>query len=325
MSPRLQSAWGWSKRVLPWLLAALVLALVARQARTVNWPEVWSAVQAIPLGQLALAAFLAALSYALYASFDLIGRHLTRSRLSVGRSLGTAAISYAFNLNFGSLVGGLALRLRLYTRWGLPVSSVAKIIAYSMVTNWLGYLWVAGVVLLWAPPGLALNWTAHWASGEFVLPIVGAGLILLARAYVALCFFSRQRQLSFREHQLELASGPLALLQAAMGGASWLLIGAIVWSLFAGRIDYLDVLGALLMAAVAGVLTHVPAGLGVLEAVFAASLGSLLPVAEVLAVVLVYRATYYLLPLVFALPAYGLSEAAARRRANTAPQEEALA
>ena len=26
MSPRLQSAWGWSKRVLPWLLAALVLA-----------------------------------------------------------------------------------------------------------------------------------------------------------------------------------------------------------------------------------------------------------------------------------------------------------
>jgi glycosyltransferase 2 family protein len=45
----------------------------------------------------------------------------------------------------------------------------------------------------------------------------------------------------------------------------------------------------------------------------------------VLAVVLVYRATYYLLPLVFALPAYGLSEAAARRQSRAAPQEEAVA
>jgi hypothetical protein len=42
--------------------------------------------------------------------------------------------------------------------------------------------------------------------------------------------------------------------------------------------------------------------------------------AEVLAVVLVYRAIYYLLPLVFALPAYGLSEAAARRQRPDGPQ-----
>jgi hypothetical protein len=50
---------------------------------------------------------------------------------------------------------------------------------------------------------------------------------------------------------------------------------------------------------------------GVLEAVVVASLGARLPAPELLAAVLAYRATYYLLPL--ALPAYGLSEAAARR------------
>lgn len=317
-SPRMRTLWGWTRKAFPWLLAAVVLTLVARQARAVAWGDVWAAVQAIPGSQLALATLLAALSYALYASFDLVGRHLTRARISAGRSLGTAAISYAFNLNFGSLVGGMAMRLRLYTRWGLSAPTVAKIIAYSMVTNWLGYAWVAGAVLLWAPPRLAEN----WASGD-LLSVVGAAMILIAVVYVALCRFSRRRRLSWRGHQLELASGPQALLQAALGGASWMLIGAIVWSVFAGRIEYLDVLGALLLAAVAGVLTHVPAGLGVLEAVFAASLGGLLPVAEVLAVVLVYRAIYYLLPLCFALPAYGLSEAAARRRRRAAAQDAA--
>ena len=311
MGPRMRTLWGWTRKAFPWLLAAVVLTLVARQARAVDWADVWAAVQAIPASQLLLATSIAAMSYALYASFDLIGRHLTRARIPVGRSLGTAAISYAFNLNFGSLVGGMAMRLRLYTRWGLTAPTVAKIIAYSMVTNWLGYSWVAGAVLLWAPPRLAEN----WASSDLVLQTLGLAMILLAVVYVALCFFSRQRQLSWRGHQLELASGPLALLQAAMG----------VWSVFAGRIDYLDVLGALLLAAVAGVLTHVPAGLGVLEAVFAASLGGLLPVAEVLAVVLVYRAIYYLLPLCFALPAYGLSEAAARRRQRASAQDGAPA
>jgi uncharacterized membrane protein YbhN (UPF0104 family) len=306
----MRTLWTWTRKAFPWLLAAVVLALVAYQARSVEWSDVWAAMRAIPNRQLALAASLAFLSYALYASFDLIGRHLTRSRLSAGRSVGTAAISYAFNLNFGSLVGGLAMRLRLYTRWGLAAPTVLKIIAYSMVTNWLGYLWVAGAVLLWAPPRL----TVDWASSDGVLRAIGAAMIVLAAIYVALCFFSRRRQWSVRGHPLELASGPLALTQAAMGGASWLLMGAIVWSVFSGRIPYPDVLGTLLLAAVAGVVTHVPAGLGVLEAVFAASLGGVLPVAEVLAVVLVYRAIYYLLPLCFALPAYGLSEAAARRR-----------
>jgi len=309
--PGLHTLWGWTRRLSPWVLAAIVLGLVARQARMVEWAEVWVAVQSLAVSQLALAAALAGLSYTVYASFDLVGRHLTRARVSVGRSLGTAAISYAFNLNFGSLVGGLAMRLRLYTRWGLSAPTVGKIIAYSMVTNWLGYLWIAGAVLIWAPPRLS----EEWLPGALVLRGAGAALVVAAAAYVVLCFVSRRRQLSLRGHSMELPSGPLALLQATLGGASWLLIAAIVWTLFAGRVDYPDVLGALLLAAVAGVLTHVPAGLGVLEAVFAASLASdRLPVTEVLAVVLVYRATYYLMPLVLALPAYGWSEAAARRR-----------
>jgi glycosyltransferase 2 family protein len=305
-----QRAWGWFKRIAPWALAALVLALVARQARTMDWPAVWQALQALSAAQLAVAAALSLVSYGLYAGFDLFGRRLTGHSLSAARTLGTAAISYAFNLNFGALVGGIALRLRLYGRWGLPVPTVLQVVAYSMATNWLGYLWVAGAVLLWAPPQLP----AAWMLPDAGLRAVGLAMVAAALACVALCRFSRQRELSWRGRTLALPSGRLAALQALAGGANWLLIGAIAWGLLGGRIDYASVLGTMLLAAVAGVVTHVPANLGVLEAVVVATLGGRLPAHELLAAMLAYRAAYYLMPLALALPAYGLSEAAARRR-----------
>ena len=318
VTPAVLRAWGWFKRVAPWALAALVLGLVARQARTVDWPAVWQALQSLSAAHLAAAAMLALVSYGLYAAFDLFGRRLTGHSLSAGRTLGTAAISYAFNLNFGAWVGGLGLRLRLYSRWGLAVPSVLQVVAYSMVTNWLGYLWVAGAVLLWAPPQLPISWTA-WMLPGAGLRAVGLAMVSAALAYLALCRFSRQRRLTWRTRTLTLPSGRIAALQALAGGANWLLIGAIAWLVMGGRIDYASVLGTMLLAAVAGVVTHVPANLGVLEAVVVATLGARLPAHELLAAMLAYRATYYLLPLMLALPAYGLSEAAARRAGPVLP------
>ena len=304
-----QLAWSWFKRVAPWGLAALVLTLVARQAHTVDWPAVLQELQRQSRGRLAAAAALALVSYGVYASFDLVGRRLTGHRLSVTRTLGTAAISYAFNLNVGAWIGSIGMRLRLYTRWGLSAPTVMQIVAHSIVTNWLGYLWVGGAVLLWAPPRLPEAWMLPDAG----LRAIGLAMVAAVLAYLALCRLSHQRELTVRGHTLKLASVRLAAVQAAAGGANWLLIGAIVWTLLGGRIDYPTVLSVMLLAAVAGVVTHVPANLGVLEAVVVVSLGTRLPAPELLAAVLAYRATYYLLPLALALPAYGLSEAAARR------------
>jgi uncharacterized membrane protein YbhN (UPF0104 family) len=306
-----QRTWSWFKRVAPWGLAALVLTLVARYAHTVDWPAVWQELQRQSHGRLAAAAALALVSYGVYASFDLVGRRLTGHHLSVTRTLGTAAISYAFNLNAGAWIGSIGMRLRLYTRWGLSAPTVMQIVAHSIVTNWLGYLWVGGAVLLWAPPRLPEAWMLP--DTETGLCAIGLAMVAAALAYLALCRFSHQRELTLRGHTLTLPGVRLAAVQAATGGANWLLIGAIVWILLGGRIDYPTVLGVMLLAAVAGIVTHVPANLGVLEAVVVVSLGARLPAPELLAAVLAYRATYYLLPLALALPAYGLSEAAARR------------
>ena len=93
----------------------------------------------------------------------------------------------------------------------------------------------------------------------------------------------------------------------------------IVFTLLQGRIDYPAVLAVLLIAAVAGVLAHVPAGLGVLEGVFVALLSHRVPAEELIAALLAYRAIYYLAPLVLATGVFGWTEArakAARRRSH---------
>jgi uncharacterized membrane protein YbhN (UPF0104 family) len=293
----------------PWVLATLVLGLVGRQAMTLDWAEVWGALRSQSATTLALALLLGVASHALYTSFDLVSRRMLRHGLSAGRTVMTAATSYAFNLNFGALVGGMALRLRMYTRQGIDAATAGQVIAWSLVTNWLGYFLVGGVVLGLAPPPVPPEWPLTRGALRVAGLVIGA----LGIAYLLACAVSRRRELRWREHRLALPRAGVALLQAALSVANWLLIGTIVWLLLGRRIEFATTVAVLQLAAVAGVITHVPAGLGVLEAVFVATLGARVPPPQLLAALLAYRATYYLVPLLWAVPAYFVGEGRTRR------------
>lgn len=299
------AALRWLWKLAPWLLAAVVVVLLARQARSMDWAQVMAAVKAIPLGLLAGAAALAVLSHALFSSFDLISRAIVQHRIGWLRSAWVGAVCYAFNLSFGAIVGGMAMRLRLYTRLGLSAATAGQVIALSMLTNWLGYSLLTGVVLLVWPPTLP----SSWPLSVHVLQVGGAVMTAIGLAYLLACGFARRRSYSLRGHRLALPSGRMALLQALASSLNWLLMAALIWTLLGWRADFGAVLASLLLAAIAGVLTHVPAGLGVLEAVFIATLGSAIPQAQLLAALLAYRAVYYLLPLTWAVPGYLLMEA----------------
>ena len=101
--------------------------------------------------------------------------------------------------------------------------------------------------------------------------------------------------------------------ELVLSAMNWMLIGSVMWVLLQHRVDYPSVLGVLLIAAVAGVIAHVPAGLGVLEAVFVALLSGRVPQGELLAALLAYRATYYLAPLALALGLFIKLEVGAKR------------
>ena len=85
----------------------------------------------------------------------------------------------------------------------------------------------------------------------------------------------------------------------------------IYWILPEGA-AYTSVLGVLLISCMAAVVAHIPAGLGVLEAVFLALLQHQYSQASLIAALLAYRVLYYLLPLLLASATYLVLEKRAK-------------
>ena len=301
--------WPWAKRLLTLAFFAAVGYLLFTQARNVDWEEVMAAIRRRPASDMLLALAFAAGSYVLYSCFDLFGRHVTGHGLPVPKVMTVTFVSYAFNLNMGALVGGVAFRYRLYSRLGLDTATTTRVVAMSMLTNWLGYLLLAGLAFLLAPPSPPPD----WKLGTSGLRVLGAVLIAGAAAYLLLCALSRRRVWTVRGHEVELPSLRLALLQLAMSSVNWLLIAATVHTLLEQKIAFPTVLAVLLVAAVAGVITHVPAGLGVLETVFVVLLSHQMPRSELIAALLAYRGVYYLAPLALATVVYLVLEMRARK------------
>ena len=294
--------WATARRLLGWAFLGVVLWLLLQLGRRVDWNQAVESLRALPAGTLLAAAALCGVSHAFYACYDLIGRHQTGHCLTVPRTASVSFMSYAFNLNLGSLVGGVAFRYRLYSRLGLSTAVITRVLALSLVTNWLGYFALAGFTLLLWPPLLPEG----GGVADAALPALGAVLLAAGVAYIAACFvcergvWHRKASWQWRGHRISLPPGRIALLQLTMAATSWCVIASICWVLMQQRVEFTLVLGALLTAAVAGVITHVPAGLGVLEAVFALLLAPYIPQAELLGALLAYRALYYLMPLLAA-------------------------
>jgi uncharacterized membrane protein YbhN (UPF0104 family) len=202
--------------------------------------------------------------------------------------------SYAFTLNLGSVIGGVGVRYRLYSRRGIDPGTIGQVVATSILTNWVGYLLLAALVpWFWLPPAVF-----GWSATSTQWRLTGALLALAPLAYVALCLLRGGRALALRGHCFPLPRGPLALWQIAVSAANWVLMGAALWVVLQTQVPYPAALATVMLGAVAGLVLRVPAGLGVLESVGVALLATdTLPKTEVLAALLAYRALYYFLPL----------------------------
>jgi len=305
-----QEIWAkpWVRHGLTAAFFLLVAGLLLQQARTIEWSEVVAAIQGYDERTLAMAAGLSVLSYLVYSWYDLLGRHYIQSTLSPASMMATAFMAYAFNQSLGALIGTVGFRARLYSRHGLHAIQISKIIAISVVTNWLGYMTVAGAIFVSGKLVLPQGWDVE----RSVLQVIGGVMLAITASYLVLCAVSREREVSVKGHPFKIPSFSLALLQLLFSMLHWPLAAAIVYLLLEGRIEYVTVLGALMMTAVAVVLTHIPAGIGVLEAILLGLLRDRMPAAEILAALLVFRAVYYLAPLLVATAMYLKVEATAK-------------
>ncbi|MBC5782592.1 UPF0104 family protein [Ramlibacter sp. USB13] len=285
--------WPWIKRIVGAVFLLAVAFLLVRYARTVDWGRVKESMLELPRPVLMKALFLAVVSHLVYSLLDVVGRHYTGHHLPDRKVMQISFTSYAFNLNLGSLVGGIGFRYRLYGKMGVRYGDITRIVTLSMITNWLGYILLAGLVFTLAP----LELPPKWGIDHEELRLLGVGLLAFSVVYLGLCAFSKQRSWTVRGHEIDLPTLRMAFAQLAISCTHWMTMAAVPWALLQGQVDYPQALAVLLVAAIAGVMLHIPAGLGVTEAVFIALLSHKIPEHQLLGALLAYRAIFYLTPL----------------------------
>ena len=290
--------WRMAKRVLTVLFFIAVVVLLVVYAQKVDWEEVWKVIRNYNRMVLLGAVGLVIVSYLMYGCYDLLGRAYCGHKLAKRQVMLVSFICYAFNLTLSTWVGGIGMRYRLYSRLGLPGGTITRIFSLSITTNWLGYILLGGVIFTIG----VVQLPAHWYIDEATLRILGIVLLLIIAFYLWACAFAKRRHMTLRGQKLVLPSWKFAMLQMAVSSANWMAMGAIIWLLIGEDVNYFFVLGVLLVSSIAGVIVHIPAGIGVLEAVFIALLaGEHVSQGTIIAALLAYRMLYYFLPLALAI------------------------
>lgn len=251
----------------------------------------------------------AASSYACLTCFDWLGLKYVGHALPYRQAAlaSFTALSLGHNIGLAALSSG-AVRYRFYSRWGLGPIEVGKLIVFCGVTVGLGLVTLGGIALL-LMPGLS---SGVIGTGPGAARILGCICLSVPIAYVGAAF--GEMRIKVRRWSLEFPSVPLALAQVLLGTLNFALVAACLHQALAAFADvrYPAVVAVYVLANSAAIASHVPGGLGVIEA----AVLFLLPGSASLAAVIAFRIAYFLLPLPFGLAALFISELVFSKRAR---------
>jgi phosphatidylglycerol lysyltransferase len=298
---------GWVKGGLTGLVILAVGALawtaLSHLAAEISYQEVVDALRATPGWALAVALAATGVSFLALTFYDwtalrYVGRTVPYPVIGL-----TSFCAYAVGntVGFGPLTAG-AIRYRFYTPHGLEPEEVARIVGFVTATFGLGVagvtalgLFIAGDVTAMGMPG----WIGHG---------VGAvGLCLLGALVVA---SGRRQTVKIGRWSVEPPAPRLLIIQFLATIVDIAAAGTVLWVLLPASAD-IDLPSFIAIYAVAiglGVLSHVPAGLGVFETVVMAAVGTRADTEQVLGALLLYRIVYHVVPLLLAGVAVALLE-----------------
>ncbi|MCR6701734.1 MAG: hypothetical protein NVV68_11515 [Dokdonella sp.] len=285
------------RSVLGVLVVALALYALEHEFRDTHWDQLMAELRAVPLRALAAGLALTLASYALLVLFDRQGLALVDKRVAPARLAATSFVANALghSLGLAPLTGG-TVRLKGYGDAGVGLADVGRIAVHVSLAFLLGAWSLTGLTLarrrpIWRAvlPGDATFWRG---LGIAILGVLAAGLIALGR---------QPRQLSIGRVSLRLPSRHVAGLALLISAAELCCAaGALYVMLPDGAPPFIEFAGSYVIAILAGVISTVPAGLGVFEWTLIQTLPQIDRNA-LLASIVAYRLVYYVVPLLLAL------------------------
>ncbi|MBV9697042.1 MAG: bifunctional lysylphosphatidylglycerol flippase/synthetase MprF [Gammaproteobacteria bacterium] len=305
-----RSLWRWVGPLAALLVFGGVVFILHHEIARLHVRGIIAHLHSIPRRQVAAALGFTFLSYWLLSTYELLALRYLARRIAYARLLFTSFIAYSFGhtLGFAAFTGG-AIRFRLYATVGITAVEVATISAFCSLSIGIGLATIAGFSLLWEPQRAAA--IMHVQPGWALL--LGAALLAVVGAYAIWASIARG-VLTLRGWALR-APGPLITLpQVALGVLDVSLAAAVLYCLLppAAHVSFVSFLATYAAAVIAGIISHVPGGVGVFEAVMLLTI-STVPTDQLLGALLAYRAVYYLVPLVAGTLLFGAQELAAQR------------
>lgn len=299
----LRAAWARLPGGVGWAVLALGvtgLALVALHGllREVAYDDVVVAIGTTSAQQLGWAALATILSYLALTGYDFSSLRYVGAKVPTRLVMLTSFVAFALGntVGLGVLTGG-AVRMRLYSAAGVEPAAIARAIGFNAVAFGFGLTVVGAVSLLLAGGGLA----ATLGVPLPVLQVGAATALLLALLGIGACF--RLRQLRLGDAILiPLPRGSLASGQLLVSSLEILTAGMVLWALLPhAGLHILTFIACYAVAISLGVISHVPGGLGVFEAVMLVGVGDVVPREQLAGALVLYRCIYYLAPLALAL------------------------
>ncbi|MEP7245064.1 MAG: bifunctional lysylphosphatidylglycerol flippase/synthetase MprF [Gammaproteobacteria bacterium] len=304
------SIWRWLGPLASLVVFSAVAYVLHREIARLHFRDIMQQLHSIPRSSVVEALGIAAASYWILSFYDFLALKYLRKSVAYARLVFTSFIAYAFGHNLGlAAFTGAAIRMRLYSSAGLTGIDVFTVQGFCSLTSAIGLSTLGGLSLVFEPRqiGHVLHLPTNMAR------LVGSVLLGAVAAYVLCCALIR-RKVEIRGWQFRMPRPTLALGQVVLGLVDLSVASAVLWAVLPpeANVSYLAFLGAYSAAVTATIISHVPGGIGVFEAVIILAIPSV-PASSLIGSMLVYRAVYYLVPLAVAAIMFGAKELEARR------------
>lgn len=286
-------------------MAGLAVWVLSDRLRAIDFGDVVSQLRTQPLPAVLLGLACSAGIYTLVGLYEGIGVRLATGRRMVALPFRTAIISNPIGRAIGfALVSGGALRYRMYATAGLTAGQVTAIVLLVAMPYFLGVGWLIDLSLLF---NAAVASKALRLSVGLVMTLGAIGLVKDIGCLVFVCV--RKQPIVIRGQSTRLPSLRDTLLQIAFGLGQISLMTAILYIFMPPELgmSWPAFVAIYCIGYVAGQLSNMPAGLGVLEAALLLMLPQV-PPAKLLSAVIAYRAVYEVLPLLIALSLLAIFE-----------------
>ena len=276
-------------------LAAWVLV---DRLEAIDFQDVKQQLLALPPTTMLIGLGFSALVYALVGIYEGVAVRMASGQRMAITAFRTAIIANPIGRAIGmALVSGGALRYRMYAAAGLSARQVATVVVIAAMPYFFSVGWLIDLSLLFNAEQAAQ--ALRISTGVVLL----LGAIGLAKDIGWLAFvISRKQPLMIRGQPTPVPTLRDTSLQLAIGLTQISLMTAILYLFMPAELNmsWPAFIAIYCIAFVAGQLSNVPAGLGVLEAALLLMLPQV-PPAKLLGAVLAYRAVFEILPLLVAL------------------------